>query len=104
MLNKITWWEFTLLALAAFRTFKLLAFDVVLDRPRDWLVGRNTWEAKEHYRGKLDDWIHCPWCFGFWISLAWWGAWQAWPHGTIIVAVPLALNAVMALVAKRLDP
>ena len=31
-------WTFALLALAAFRAFKLIADDAILDRPRDRLV------------------------------------------------------------------
>jgi Protein of unknown function (DUF1360) len=41
--------------------------------------------------------LECPWCAGFWITLAWWGAWQLWPFGTAIAAVPLAASAIVGL-------
>lgn len=95
-------WEFALLAGAAFRVWRLLAADAILDRPRDWLTRRAKAEAGEH-REEVDIFLHCPWCLGFWITVAWWGAWLIWPHATVLIAVPFAANALVALVAQNLD-
>lgn len=95
MNNVPSFWPFALLALAAFRTWRLIAEDVILDRPRERLIRRMP---------KGEEFITCPWCAGFWITVIWWLAWIAFPHWSLIVATPLALNAVMALIAARLDP
>lgn len=80
-------WPFVLLALAAYRVWKLIGDDEILARPRDAAVRRlgDKWEL----------FLVCPWCAGFWVTLAWWGAWWAWPRTTLIVAAPFALNAVV---------
>jgi Protein of unknown function (DUF1360) len=48
------------------------------------------------------DFLTCPFCAGFWISLAWWGAWQLSPHWTLVVSVPLAVSAVVGLLGTVL--
>ena len=73
-------WAFALLALAAFRVWKLIAEDTLLDRP---LRRLREWEA-----------VTCPWCSGAWITVAWWAAWLLWPHGTLVAAVALAVDAL----------
>ncbi len=98
-------WEFALLALAAFRVWKLIGDDAVLDRPRDrfllWLEGK----ADDHWRSvaSVDYFITCPWCAGFWIALAWWGAWLVWPYGGIVASVPFALSAVVGYLGVGID-
>lgn len=83
------WWQFALLALAAFRTWKLIGDDTILDRPRAWVVKRGG----EYVEILLE----CPWCSGFYWSVGWWLGWQFWPHATVVVAVPLAISAVVGL-------
>lgn len=93
------WYGLALLALAAWRTFQLLADDDILDRPRRWILRLgNDWEKEgdrvpDEYRAGWGAWLTCPYCAGFWISLVWWGAYQFWPHGTLVAAVVLAINA-----------
>lgn len=89
------WWGFLLLALAAFRIFRLVAEDTILDRPRERLI---------RWMPKGEEFVTCPHCAGFWITVGWWACWQAWPHWTVVAAVPLALSAVVGLVAVNLDP
>lgn len=102
------WYGLILLSLAAFRVYRLLAEDTILDRPRRWLV-RLPYDWKEGrklpegYREKWAIFITCPWCAGFWISLAWWGVYQITPRWTLIFAVPWAISALLALAAKNLD-
>lgn len=89
------WWETILLALAAWRVFQLLSADDLLEAPRRYVTARISqyWE----------DFLTCPYCFGFYVALLWWGAWQVWPHGTLVVAVPFALSAGVIAVAKVLS-
>ena len=89
------WWSFSLLALAAWRIFHLLAEDVILDRPRAWIV--------KHTGEKFDEWLLCPFCCGAWLSVAWWLAWVWQAHWTLVAATPCALSAVVALVAVRAE-
>ena len=103
------WWALLLLALAAFRVYRLIGEDTILDRPRRWALRLgNDWQKQGDrvppgYREKWGVFITCPWCAGFWISLAWWAAWLAWPGWTLWAATPWAISAVVALVAKNLD-
>ena len=89
------WYELALLGLAAFRTWKLVGDDTILDWPRDrslelaFKIGGP--KAKDYWETLLE----CPWCAGFWISFAWWGAWWAWPHTTLLVAVPFVISAIV---------
>lgn len=106
MSNVPSWWEFLLLSLAAWRIYRLLAEDTILDRPRRKLV-RLADEWKEEgdepgpdYREDLGLFITCPYCAGFWIALAWWAAWLLWPHAALVVATPLAISALVAFLAK----
>jgi hypothetical protein len=98
-LNIPNWYELALLALAAWRTFHLIAFDDILDRPRRHVTRLNkTWKQEgdatgEKYREGLANFITCPYCMGFWVSVAVWAAWLVFPTETVWVAVPLALNA-----------
>ena len=104
------WWSFTLLALAAYRTWRLLAEDEILDRPRRWALRLGEdWEkdgdpVPDNYRVDWGLFLMCPWCCGFWISIAWWAAWQATEKWTLVVAVPLALSAVVGFQRGKLDP
>lgn len=98
------WWQFILIALAVLRLYWLLSSDTVLDKPRskalrlatDWSTGQ---PIPSNYRARLGEFLLCSRCLGFWLSLAWWGAWQLWPNGAVVVAVPFALSCVVALLA-----
>jgi hypothetical protein len=102
------WYELLLLALAAYRLWRLLAEDDILDRPRRWLVRLGSeWEKEgdpvpANYRASLAEFLTCPFCFGAWVALGWWGAWQIWPHATLVVAVPFAISALLVLAVKAL--
>lgn len=89
------WWAFLLLALAAFRVWRLLAEDDIAAGPRA-RVNKN--------RPKLEYWISCPWCAGFWIAVAWWLAWVASHRWAAVAATPFAVSAIVGLVAANIDP
>lgn len=52
-----------LVALASFRLTRLLQRDTILDRPRQAFMDK-------HYAGRLGELANCPWCLGFWVSVA----------------------------------
>lgn len=95
-------WQALILTMAAFRVWRLLAADAILDKPREWLTRRAKHEAVQH-RKEVDIFLHCPWCLGWWITCAWWGAWLLWEDWVVFAGVPFAMNAVVALVAVNLD-
>jgi len=85
---------FLLLALAAWRTWQLLAFDEILEPLRD----RVTITQDGAIRTGLVAFIGCRFCFGFWIALAWTLLYAAWPEGSFWIALPLALSAALVLI------
>jgi ABC-type antimicrobial peptide transport system permease subunit len=93
------WWSATLLALAAWRTFHLLAFDDILDRPRRYITRLSPkWKEEgdatgEDYREGVANFLTCPFCMGWWIGLAWWGAWLAFPTASVGIAFGFAISA-----------
>lgn len=91
--------EFLILALAAYRVWKLVAEDSILLGPRAWVFSRFSRDGKP---GRLQEWASCPWCAGFWISLAWALAFWA-DHRAIWAAVPFALSAVVGLAYSTLE-
>ena len=93
-------WPFVLLALAVFRTWKLVGDDAILDRPRDQAI---EWLEQRGHGTKFEYFITCPWCAGAWISLTWWAAWQAWPHATLVVAALAALSAAAGYLGVIID-
>lgn len=84
------WWQFLLLALAAYRVWRLIAFDEVTAHARSRLAGHPT----------LETFTRCPWCFGFWITLALWAAWWVWPHPILVALAPLAISTLVGLTAS----
>ena len=94
-MNIPDWWTAVLLALAAWRVFQLIAEDEILNGPRRYVTGKldEKWEL----------FIECPYCAGFWIAFAWWGAWQINEEWTLIVAVPFALSAGVIAATKVLS-
>ena len=95
------WWQFVLLAAAAYRIFRLLAFDTITERWRERLLEKIDREADDP---KWRTFVTCPWCAGFWITVAWWLAWLQWPHATLVAATPFAISLAVGLTATRLDP
>lgn len=90
------WLPLFVLALAVFRVYRLIAEDDILDGPRDRLLDKLEDERLE----KLDKLITCPWCLGFWLSVLAWVAWLITPSWTVGLALPWALSALVAFLAK----
>ena len=99
-----SWWTLALLGMAAFRVYRLIAMDTLLDTIRARFVGLHGWRegqiVPKTYRQGAAEFLICPWCLGFWVALAWWGAWQIWPHGTLIVAAPLAISTIVGFLGQ----
>lgn len=89
-------WPFVLLALAAWRTFRIVCCDTIFDRPRAWLCGR--------LGDKFTESVECPFCAGFYCAVGWWLGWIVAPFWALVVAVPFALSAVVALIEVNLGP
>ena len=87
--------EAVLLALAAWRIWHLLSDDTILDRPRNWIA---KVENDRVGREGLADFLECPFCLGFWVSLGWICMYAITPTYTLWAALPFALNAVVVAV------
>lgn len=102
------WYELLLLALAAWRLWRLLAEDDIFDRPRRFILRLGAeWEkdgdpVPAGYRSLWADWLTCPYCAGAWVAIGWWVVFQIWPHETLVVAVPFVLSALVVAVARAL--
>lgn len=100
-------WTLILLAGASFRITRLIGWDTVTDTYRRRFTGLGDWAGGDlpaGYRRSLDAFLHCPYCLGFWVALAVWASWQAWPHATLVVCGLLTISAAVGIVAKQFDP
>lgn len=106
------WWHFLLLALVAYRIWRLLAEDDILDRPRRRVL-RYAEDGTPHrnYREKWALFLTCPWCAGAWISglvyLTWlwlFGDYDTPSDVLIGVGVWFALSTTVGLTRRNLDP
>lgn len=98
------------LILGAYRVWMLIAKDAITERLRERFLGysmgadgkyhRNRWPKP---RKRLGEFITCPWCAGFWISLAAAVAYHEWPRGTFWVMLPFAVSAGVALISVCFD-
>lgn len=56
------WWETLLLLAAAYRLWRLLAFDTITDRPRTWVLRKLGEKDTQAY------FVTCPFCSGLWVT------------------------------------
>ncbi len=96
-----TCWQATLLALAVYRTTRLIGWDDVTARLRLFLVGRGP--PPNPKRLWMFELLGCPFCLSWWVALGWWGGFEWNATGSTGLAVPFALSAVTGLIAKHLD-
>lgn len=110
-----SWWQFAIIALGAYRLTRLLGWDdwPPIYKAREWLLGEKWFYPSQtnvhpprvaYDRPLLAKLFHCPFCLGWWVSLACWGSWLAFPHFTVIALTPWALSGAVGLLAKNLDP
>jgi hypothetical protein len=115
-------WPLLILALGIYSITRLISIDSIIDRQRDWFYLRFPREGQtikigtdfpgrdrcqfivtgDHYYvtvgHKLGELVSCPWCMGFWVSLALFGAFVFWPVTTTFVLVPLALRVIPGMI------
>jgi len=104
-------WAFVLLALGAMRVTRLIGWDSITDPIRSRITGHHHGHHTNKGRragSRVDrpTWmlfLTCPWCLGFWVSVALWLAWLEWPRATLVAVTPFAISAVVGLVVKTLD-
>lgn len=113
--------ELLLLAVGGFRLVRLVGWDTITEPPRRWLTGYSddgapslgetdydpaTGDPIRHSKARVyvSTLIRCPWCIGFWLSIALYATWLVLPLAVEVVMVPLALSATFGLIAKNLDP
>ena len=95
-------WQFAIAVMAVHFAFYLLSESVLLQRPRDWLLHRLDSDEAQAF-------VECPWCLGWWLSLAAWTSWLVFPHGgtdmgwAVGIAVPFAMACSVAMVATVRD-
>lgn len=84
-----SWYGALLLASAAYRCWLLVAVDDIGELVRSRI-----------YRGRVMNWLECPWCSGAWLALGWWLGYQLSPHWSLVAAVPFALSLGVGLLAR----
>lgn len=100
-------WQFVLLTLAVYRLWRLAAIDDMpwLVTARNRLVGAQltagVWTFR---RPALAHMIGCPWCLGWWFTLAATAAWWGAPHATLVAAIPFAAATVVGGLGHHLNP
>lgn len=83
-------------ALAVFRLVRLVLADVILDRPRDWLIARSRRKAST-----LAYFLSCAWCTSIWLAAGAVSARLLLPQLWAPIAVGLALSAVASVLMAR---
>ncbi len=112
-MNLPSWYEFLLLSLAAWRVYRLIAEDTILDPIRNRVLRLDpNWEKEgddpgDDYRMKWGIFLTCAFCAGFWVSgiaLALYCLVVEWIGVFSFLVCWFAISAVVAIVAKNLDP
>lgn len=108
-------WVALILALGVYRLCRLIGWDEfppikkIRQRATGETAYRNPTERRDdeilrYDRPILEHFITCPFCLGFWLSLAAYLAWRFEPTGTLYGLAPFALSGAVGLIAKNLDP
>lgn len=106
--------ELVILALGAYRLTRFLGWDEwpPIAALRTWATG---WRVPRHDEGPdpvlvrqrpawLDQLFSCPFCLGWWVSLAVAVTWYVSPTFAVVALLPWALSGAVGLLAKNLDP
>lgn len=102
-----SWLELALLVLGSYRITRLIGWDDLppIARLRDRLTGLrgNPDGAMWHERELLEEFLACPFCLGFWVSLVVYIAWLSAERPTLYAVTPFAISGAVGLIAKNLD-
>jgi hypothetical protein len=110
-------------AFAVYRLTRLLGWDEfpLAVKIRSWVIGEEWMtgtkpelpgktpssalaEVRPGYRRpKIAHLVHCPFCLGWWVSLAVYGVWLEFGHRSLYALYPLALSGAAGLLAKNGD-
>lgn len=122
----MSWLYAAVYALGTFRLVRLAGWDEITVWPRtmvtgisDRSYGQLAKAIEEAHAQFIDPWdghrpapklskrrwyvaklVRCPWCIGFWLSALVSLAAYEWRHVTFCALFPLALSAVVGLIAK----
>lgn len=105
-------WQFAVVTLAAYRVWRIIARDSITEKAREVVTGVDDDHAPEladadrsPHPGRvyLSALIRCPWCSGFYVSIAAYAAWLIFPTETFWVSLPLAISAALGIIRKTLD-
>lgn len=109
-------WAFAVAALAAYRLTRFLVFDSLVgshldsgsawSRRLDVLAYTSDGKDRSFLRGKLGDLLTCPYCVGFWVSLACWaGAWWGGrPVQYVLIVFAVAgVQAMLSTIDRKLS-
>ena len=103
----MSWLGFALCTAAAWRTWYLIAHDWITEPIRDrtlWVVDDEGYGVP---RERLTKFVECPFCLGFWLSVAWvagYGAATGWPGEPFLwVAGTFAVSAGVVAIDKIMD-
>lgn len=111
-------YQFILLTLVAYRVWRLIAEDDILERPRRWFLRLpRDWDGDERtipkrYRNEWALFLICPWCAGAWVSLGVYIGWLLTEGSTpdsasdvaVGIGIWLAISCVVGLIRSKLDP
>lgn len=107
-------WVALVLALGAFRVARLIGWDDLppIAKLRARLTGEvirymptaSTEPVYAWGRPLLAHFLACPYCQGFWVSVAVYGSWLVSERVTLYALAPFALSAAVGIIARRLDP
>jgi hypothetical protein len=81
--------EFAVLALAIFRVIRFVIKDYLFDSFR-----QKVWDRFPPESTKTGYFLTCPWCVGFWVSLAFYSCYTIVPLQTMWIAVLFALSTL----------
>lgn len=115
-------WPLLILVLGIYSITRLITKDSIIDRQREWFFQRFPHEGfqtkirpkrgtfivtGDHYYvtvgHKLGELVHCPWCTGFYVSLALFLAFWAWPITTTFLLIPLGLRVIPGMIESVID-
>jgi hypothetical protein len=122
LLNNLTLIHLLILSFGAYSITRLIVTDdfPMFAKPRKWLHHRFPYEGMQDpqkpVRGKstrsgpvfyvteghwLGELTHCPWCMGWWVSLAAVVGYWFVPEIVLIGLLPFALRAVVGIIASK---
>src|SRR5664279_5947556 len=103
----LTFFDLTLLGLAAFRIIHLITYDKIFDVVRAAFMdekGARLKTADRGWRGVMCEFIQCIWCTGMWSGLIVVTVYflGLWGHYAVIVLAVAGLGSLLQLVSKAL--